>query len=219
MKKIAAMLVCILSAGMLGGCGSSFDASAYLKAVLDNSYKDDSTGFVEMKVGTAEQSETLYQEGLQETVDAYLVGINVTDEQREAFEETFADILAGAKYTVGEAEKQDDGSYVVTVTYEQMNIHVPSMALYEEKTDELLTEWQAAVDAGEEIPSDDEMIEQYIDLLNVCLQETYADITYNEPAATTVKIEVIDNLWTPDTADLLKLSTLMFDAQEASAQQ
>ncbi len=219
MKKIAAMLVCILSAGMLGGCGSSFDASAYLKAVLDNSYKDDSAGFVEMKVGTAEQSETLYQEGLQETVDAYLVGISVTDEQREAFEETFADILAGAKYTVGEAEKQDDGSYVVTVTYEQMNIYVPSMALYEEKTDELLTEWQAAVDAGEEIPSDDEMIEQYIDLLNVCLQETYADITYNEPATATVKIEVVDNLWTPDTADLLKLSTLMFDAQEASAQQ
>lgn len=218
MKKIAAMLVCVVSVGLLGGCGSTFDASAYLKAVLDNTYKNDSTGFVEMKAGTAEESAALYEEGLEEAVAVYLTGLPVTDEQEEAFEATFAEILAGAKYTVGEAQKLEDGSYEVTVTYEKMNIHVPSIALYEEKTSALLQEWQAASDAGEETPSADEMVEQYIDLLNTCLRDTLASVTYQEPGTTTVKIEVVDNLWTPDTEDLTILSTLLYDAQEASAQ-
>ena len=59
-----------------------FDASAYLKAVLDNSYKNDSTGFVELEVGTAEESAEVYQEGLTEIVDSYLYGLDATDEQK-----------------------------------------------------------------------------------------------------------------------------------------
>lgn len=216
MKKIAAMLVCVMSVGLLGGCGNSFDASAYLKAVLDNSYKNDSTGFVELEVGTVEESAEVYEEGIEEVVDAYLFGLDATEEQEAAFEATFADILAGAKYTVGEAEKQDDGSYVVTVTYEQMNLYVPAMEIYQEEATALMTEWTEAATAGEEIPSDDEMMTQLIDLLEVSLKEAYANVTYNEAATTTVKVEVVDDLWTPSTADLETLGNALFDAEAAS---
>ncbi|MBO5207747.1 MAG: hypothetical protein J6B68_00225 [Lachnospiraceae bacterium] len=216
MKKIAAMLACVMTVGLLGGCGNSFDASAYLKAVLDNSYKNDSTGFVELEVGTAEESAEVYQEGLTEIVDSYLYGLDATDEQKAAFEETFAEILAGAKYTVGEAEKQDDGSYVVTVTYEQMNLYVPAIAIYEEDTEALMTEWTEAAAAGEEVPSNEEMMTQLVDLLKVSLDEAYANVTYNEAATTTVKVEIVDEYWTPSAADLETLGGLLFDADAAS---
>ena len=48
MKKCVAVLA--MAVVTLTGC-ASFDASAYLKAILDNSYKNDSTAFVEQKVG------------------------------------------------------------------------------------------------------------------------------------------------------------------------
>lgn len=39
MRKVALLLVAALAAAVLGGCGGSFDASAYVKALMDNSYK------------------------------------------------------------------------------------------------------------------------------------------------------------------------------------
>lgn len=215
MKKIAAMLVCVMTVGLLGGCGNSFDASAYLKAVLDNSYKNDSTGFVELEVGTAEESAEVYQEGLDTLVDAYLYGVNVTDEQEAAFEEVFADILAGAKYTVGEAEKQDDGSYIVTVTCEQMNIYGPSADIFEAAQTELMTEWTEAAAAGEEMPSNEEITSQCIDLLKDSLVDAYANATYNEATTATVKIEIVDDMWTPDEEDVAALGAMLYDVDAA----
>ena len=40
-KKIAVLLILVLSTGLIGGCGQQFDAAAYVKALLDNSYKND----------------------------------------------------------------------------------------------------------------------------------------------------------------------------------
>ena len=55
LKKAALLLVSVLGISVLGGCGG-FDASAYTKALLDNSYKNDSTDFVDLKIGTAEEA-------------------------------------------------------------------------------------------------------------------------------------------------------------------
>ena len=40
MRKIAILLAAAMLAAILGGCGS-FDASGYIKALLDNSYKNE----------------------------------------------------------------------------------------------------------------------------------------------------------------------------------
>ena len=55
MRKIVILLAAVMAAVLLGGCGN-FDASGYIKALLDNSYKNDSTAFVEEKVGTDRKS-------------------------------------------------------------------------------------------------------------------------------------------------------------------
>lgn len=157
MKKKLILAVGILIVGLLGGCGKKFDAVAYTKAILDNSYKNDPTDFLFMELGTAEEAADLYEQGLDTEVDAMLAAAgNVSDAQAQEFRQVFADILAGAKYTVDEAEKQDDGSFVVTVTYEQMQVFTPAMEQYMDD----INDWVAEIQATGNIPSDDEMMER-----------------------------------------------------------
>ena len=46
----------------------SYAASEYLKALLDNSYKNDSSQLVSMKIKTAEEAAEIYEEGLDAAV-------------------------------------------------------------------------------------------------------------------------------------------------------
>ena len=75
MKKCVAVLA--MAVVTLTGC-ASFDASAYLKAILDNSYKNDSTAFVEQKVGTKEEAAELYQQGIDANMNQ-LTGYTMDD--------------------------------------------------------------------------------------------------------------------------------------------
>lgn len=217
MKKLSLLLAGALTVGLLGGCGNSFDAAAYAKALLDNSYKNDSTQFVSMKIGTAEEAADLYEQGLDANVDAMVAsaGGSISQDQAESFRQVFADIYGGAKYTVGEAEKQDDGSFVVTITYEQMNVFEPAMTAYMDEINNMVEEWTAAMTAGGEMPSEEEMNEQIISKYRDCFVDALANVTYDEPATATLRIELVDNVWTPNEDDVVNLETVFFDMEDA----
>lgn len=216
-KKLSIILVCIMVVGVLGGCGNSFDASAYVKALLDNSYKNDSSQIVDMKIATAEEAAEIYEEGLDAELDAMLSSVGTLSEEQEAeYRQLFADILAGAKYTVGEAEKQSDGSFVVTVTYEQMNVFEPAMEDYMNAVIEKSNEWQAAYENGEEVPSDSEMMEWIAMALKDSIAESLKSVTYDEPQTATVKVSIQDNVWTPSSSDLANLEEVFFDLEDAN---
>lgn len=213
-RKLSIILACIMVVGLLGGCGNSFDTSAYLKALLDNSYMNDSSQLVSMKIATADEAAELYNEGVDDLVDAMLYGVyGLTDEETEQWRSLMQDILAGAKYTVGESEKQDDGSYVVTVSYQKMNIYGPAMEACMELALEKNQEWQEAYENGEEVPSEDEMMVWATMALKDCIEETLKNVTYGEEQTLTVKIKIEDNVWTPSISDIEKLGTAMFDSE------
>lgn len=217
MKKLSLILAGALTVGLLGGCGNSFDAAAYAKALLDNSYKNDSTQFVSMKIGTAEEAAALYEQGLDANVDAMVssAGGSISTEQAESFRQVFADIYGGAKYTVGEAEKQGDDTFVVTITYEQMNVFEPAMTAYMDEVNSMVEEWTAAAMAGEDVPSEAEMSEQIIATYKDCFVDSLANVTYDEPATATLRIELIDNVWTPNEDDVMNLEMIFFDMEDA----
>lgn len=206
MKKLSIIAACLAMIGLLGGCGSKFDASGYIKALLDNSYKNDSTQFVSMKIGTADEAAKLYEDGLDSEVNAMIsaMGYSVTDEQEQAIREVFAKILSGAKYTVGEAEKQDDGSYVVTVTYEQMEIFGPAVEDYMDK----ILEMQEGL-TGEE--TSDELVAMAIDAFKDVLDASLANVSYAAPETTTITVELVDKVYTPNQSDLYDLEASLFD--------
>lgn len=211
-KKLSIILACIMLVGVLGGCGNSFDASAYLKALLDNSYMNDSSQLVSMKVATAEEAAEIYKEDLDSVVSGFIQGTNLSEEQEEEYRKLFMNIFAAAKYTVGEAEKQDDGSIVVTVTYEKMNIFVPASEACMEMLLEQMEVWQG----GDETPSNSEIMEWSAMALKDCLEDALKNVTYDAPQTDTVKISLKDNVWTPSTSDLSDLAGNLFDINDAS---
>lgn len=213
MKKLSMILLCVMLTVFLGGCGASFDAAGYIGAILDNSYKNDSSKFVSMKIGTAEEAAETYEEALSGEVDT-LIGISgagpASDEQRAQIEAIMKDIYAKTKYTVDGAEKQDDGSYVVTVSYEQINVFGPAIEAYLADVESLEAELLNAA----EMPSEDELMERlmtsYIDSFNKAL----ANVTYDAPATVTIRVEVKDQMWQPNSSDVMELETNLFDVEE-----
>jgi len=214
MKKIALIMSCVMMTGMLAGC-AKFDASAYLVALLDNSYKNDSTALVELGIGTEEEAAAIYEQGLDTEMQALTSTAGISADQVEGLRDVIADMLAGAKYTVGEAEAQDDGSYVVTVTYEQMKVFGPTIDNYMAETEALVAEWTEAALAGEEVASEDELMAEVIGLFETVLADAVANATYDAPQTTTVRIEKVDNAYQPNTEDLTNLEYLLFDSDTA----
>lgn len=209
-KKLALILAGVMMMGLLGGCGS-FDASAYLTALLDNSYKNDSTAMVEQDIATAEEANAIYEEGLGAELDAIMSSAEVSEDQAEGMRDVIAAMLANVKYTVGEAEKQEDDSYVVTVTYEQMQVFGPTMDNYMAAVETMVNEWTEAAAAGEETPSEDEMMEKIITAFVTTLKDAIANATYAEPQTTTVRIELKDGAYAPNEEDLQNLEYVLFD--------
>lgn len=209
-KKLALVLSCVMVTGVLGGCGS-FDASVYLKALLDNSYKNDSTAMVEQDIATAEEAAAIYEEGIGMELDAIIASTGIYEEQAEGMREVIASMLANVKYTVGEAEKQDDDSFVVTVTYEQMQIFGITMDNYMAAVETMVNDWAEAAMAGEEVPSEDEMMEEIVSIFVTTLEDAVANATYAEPKTTTVRVELTDGVYAPNEEDLQNLEYLLFD--------
>ena len=62
--KMRVIAVCVIICGiMLTACGKKLDAQGYLQAMLDLSYKGDSTAYVEMELGTAEEAAAVFERG------------------------------------------------------------------------------------------------------------------------------------------------------------
>ena len=205
LRKKYYALVCAMAVLMLGGCGRPFDASKYLQAQLDNSYKNDSTLMVEQKFDTKENGQKVYEQVLDQQVEGFFAGVDASDELKERYRAIFADMLAKADYTVGESQKQSDGSYKVSVEYRKMKIFAPVVAEVEEKAAEL-----SVADA-------DEYIEQCFILMAEALETNLKNgVEYGDPQTLDVRIEIVNKTYTLNNEDLNALTSGLFDSEAAS---
>lgn len=214
LKKAALLLVCILVMGILGGCGNKFDAKAYLQAMLDLSYKNDSAAFMDLKIGTAEEAAQVYESGIDLAMTNLLTGVTVSDELKAEFRQAVQDMYGNVKYTVDSADKQED-AWVVTVTYEKMMVYEATLANYETAVTDLYTEWSSVTDETQ-LPTEEEMTEDLLMALKDCMKDGVANAEYAEPATTTIKIELVDDVWTPNAQDIENLEMSLFDTENAN---
>lgn len=209
-KKI--LLPLLLAVTLLfGGCGKKFDPGNYVKALLDNSYKNDSTAFVEQEVGTNEQAEELYNEGIKNEVDAMLSQTSVSDGLAEEYTSLMKDIFKSVKYTIGESKKQDDGSYEVEVTYEKMNIFAPAVEIYMDNLNTYTEEIAAATEDTTEIPSEEEINEKIFTILKDALKQSLDNVTYEGEATITMHVELNGNMYSVNEEDLKNMEMALFD--------
>ncbi len=123
MKKVAGIgLSCVLALALLAGCQKAFDASDYVKAVLDldvkgdaepiKKYVQDQEGLEEVKAVSAKEWE--------EMAESWFDGFDLSEESQQEWQGLLSDILKNAKYTVGEAEETEKG-YRVKVDVEPIS--------------------------------------------------------------------------------------------------
>lgn len=206
--KIIAILICIAVCSSLTACGAKLDVQAYLQAMLDLSYKGDTAAYVEMGLGTAEEAEALFERGIDSEMSFFKERQSMSEELESDFRSLFRDIYGKVKYTVGKAVKQEDGSYVVEITYERMRVFERALADYNEGIESLPEQWAAM----EETPTQEEMLEDMTEILRDALRESIENVEYDAPETLTITIELIENVYTPNSQDVMELEKALFDS-------
>lgn len=205
-KKIATLLlVFVMALGMFTGCGTSFDASKYLQAQLDNSYKNDSSLIVEQKIDTKENAQKVYDQVLDSQVDGFFTGVSVSDDVKSRYRDIFKDMLAKADYKVGEAQKQSDGSFNVSVDYKKMKIFAPVMEDVQKAAEDM--------DATSAT-----FIDDFFNAMADSLEKQLKDgVEYGDSENMTIRIEIKNKVYTMNETDINSLTQGLFDSEAVSA--
>jgi hypothetical protein len=206
-RNLLTVLIFVAVVGILGGCTSNKDISKYLEALLDTSYKNDISGFVDIKLGTEDEAKALYNQGIDEGVTAFCDSLSVPEGLDEDFRTLYMNMLKMVKYEVGSAVKQSDGSYNVTVTYEKMNIFQPTVEIYEENVAEVANDW---ANSEENIDEEEKQRQVILEFKN-SMETAMSQVTYDEPKDMTVRIELVDNKYTPNMSDVKELEKALLD--------
>jgi hypothetical protein len=206
-RNLLTVLIFVAVVGILGGCTSNKDISKYLEALLDTSYKNDISGFVDIKLGTEDEARALYNQGIDEGVKAFCDSLSVPEGLDEDFRTLYMNMLKMVKYEVGSAVKQSDGSYNVTVTYEKMNIFQPTVEIYEENVAEIANDW---ANSEESIDEEEKQRQVILEFKN-SMETAMSKVTYDEPKDMTVRIELVDNKYTPNMSDVKELEKALLD--------
>ena len=200
-RKLVLLVACTLMIGVLAGCGAKFDASKYVQAQMDNSYKNDSSLVVELKYATEEEAQKVYEDEIDTLVDNFFLGVSVSDDVKSRYAEIFKDMLGKAKYTVNESEKQSDGSYTVAVEYQQLKLFQPTL--------DKLTENADKIDVSD--------LDGYFNMMADYMEEILAgDIEYGEAQKMDVHIEIVNKTYTLNNTDLQTLNNGLFDFSAVS---
>ena len=75
----------------------------------------------------------------------------------------------------------------------------------------------AAAEAYDGDTEDDAALnEAVVTMLKDSFKETLANVTYGDAESVTVRVELVNNVWTPNEADILTLQESLFDTEAAS---
>jgi hypothetical protein len=85
-----------------------------------------------------------------------------------------------------------------------MNVFGPAMDTYLNT----LTELSESIDEDIE---EEELAELIYGVLKDAIKDALSDVTYEEEASTTIRVELNDNVYSPNETDIYNLETLFFD--------
>lgn len=136
-----------------------FDAGEYVQAVLDVSYKNDTELYIEITGTTENDADRIFEDNLEQT----MAGFEASDMPRELlpqYQELIRDIAAQVSYTVGEPEKNEDGTYSVPVKVKPVTLFPDTYSTFQTRAEEYASQVTDSVMNGGDMPSDEEMQDQ-----------------------------------------------------------
>lgn len=196
---------------VLTGCTPNFDASGYVKACLDANTHGEFAAYAKITNKSEEEIAKMYNDVIDSEV-AYLKEYNLSEEKTAEFRELFVKLYDSFKYEVGEAVKNEDGSYTVPVTTYKLLVF---KTFIEDGQTYLLDYCKQQGDAGKTLTEKDlyPVIADYLfDYLNKNLETP----EYAEPVTANVKVSPMkenSKIYSVDTAELQKLLESMYDME------
>ena len=164
---ITVILSVIIAAGASAGIYlyiNRFDAGEYVQAVLDTSYKNKTDQYVEITGISKEKAEKIFEDNL----DATMAGFESSEMPEEMLP---AEIAGKVSYTIGEPEKQEDGTYTVPVIIKPITLFTDTYETFQTRAQEYAQEVTDSVMNGGEMPTDEEMQSQIYQIYYDVLKE------------------------------------------------
>ena len=190
MKKKRVAIICVLAAVLLlAGCGGGFDASGYVRGVLNNIYLGDSAEYTKMVDITEEEAAEEYEQGIKVEADFFLqyYGIGeVSDDVYQQIVDMYKTIYQQSKFEVQEAVKNGD-DYNVEVLISPIDVIVNS----EEDISAAVDEFVAAADPADypdDLSINDALARIVVDVINGNMPE----LGWQDQKSIIVKVEKDD---------------------------
>jgi len=181
--KVVTMLMTLFVVISLTACKETvdFDAKRYVQGCLDSSTKEKYDDFVAMTNMKKEDAQMVYDERILKAVE--IVGANKFGEELEAqYIEMYKSIFANHKYEVGEAVKNEDGSYTVSVTTYSLKVFEGTM----ENAKAELSAWIDKKQGNGKQPTNDEVTKKRLEITYDIIMKKMEKPEYGEA----VKIDV-----------------------------
>ena len=190
MKKKRVAIICVLAAVLLlAGCGGGFDASGYVRGVLNNIYLGDSAEYTKMVDITEEEAAEEYEQGIEVEADFFLqyYGIGeVSDDVYQQIVDMYKTIYQQSNFEVQEAVKNGD-DYNVEVLISPIDVIVNS----EEDISAAVDEFVAAADPADypdDLSINDALARIVVDVINGNMPE----LGWQDQKSIIVKVEKDD---------------------------
>lgn len=214
MKKITMALLLVLTMGMLSACGAKFDASGYVKSVLDASYKGEFEEYCKLTNSEEADAEKMYNENIDNMMEEF-ESIGLSEELQAQYRDLFTSLMKEVKYSVGEAKEDENKNFTVEVTVEKVKFFEGALEEYQDELNAYQEELQKEISNGGSIPTEDELVEKAGSILYDILAKRAANIEYGESQTITVHVtKDSKNVYSVNEADLTKIDEATYDVDK-----
>lgn len=187
-KKIALVATACLLVASMAACGSAkFDASGYVKGLMDAAYKADYAGYMKLVEVTQAEAEESYLQGLDVEAGYFAEYFDIrvfSDSTKAEVVELYKEIYKSARYEVKEAVEVD-GGFNVEVVISPIDI----LTKVEDEVNSYIDAFNARNDAGEFANLTEEQYEDaYAAGVIEIVKGQLGTITYGEDKTVIVKV-------------------------------
>ena len=133
----AAVLILVSIAAVIGIWlyMNRFDPVEYVQAVLDASYKNQTEAYVKITGVSEEEAGQIFEDNLDATMEQF-ASSPMPEELKPKYRELFAQLAEHVSYTVGEAVREEDGSYSVPVKVKPVTLFTDTYEAFRQKAQE-----------------------------------------------------------------------------------
>lgn len=220
---ITVILAVILAAGVSAGTYlyiNRFDAGEYVQAVLDISYKNKTDQYVEITGISREEAEKIFEDNLDATMEGF-ESSQMPEKMLPQYRELFGEIAGKVSYTIGKPEKQEDGTYKVSVIVKPITLFTDTYETFQARAQEYAQEVTDSVMNGGEMPTDEEMQSQIYQIYYDVLKERVdSGMLYGGARNVTLHVTKEGSReFSIDQQDMDKLDSILIESVDAGEEE